>query len=62
VKAALFFHAEGRDELAGRYLATARELGAPTDGAERVFREGLIRQLRPDPAPAAGTPPKPKKP
>lgn len=44
VKAALFFFCEGREDLARRYLATAHELKGHADGAERIFREGLLRQ------------------
>lgn len=43
VKAALFFFCDGHDELARRYLATAKELGADISGPERVFREGFLR-------------------
>ncbi|HXX93219.1 MAG TPA: hypothetical protein VEN81_06265, partial [Planctomycetota bacterium] len=42
-KAALFFFLDGRDDLARRYLATAKELGLDIAEAERVFREGLLR-------------------
>ncbi len=47
VKAALFFFCEGREDLARRYLATAHELKGRADGAERIFREGLLRQAAP---------------
>jgi hypothetical protein len=60
VKAALFLHADGREDAARRFLATAKELGAAADGAERIFREGLLRQVRP--AVPAAAPERKKKP
>jgi len=47
LKAALFFFCEGRDDLAKLYLATARELNAPADAAEKVFRQGFLRAAMP---------------
>lgn len=45
LKAAVFFFGEGRDDLAALYLATAREKSAEIDAVERLWREGLLRQL-----------------
>jgi hypothetical protein len=47
LKAAFFFFCEGRDDLAKLYLATAKELNAPTEAAEKVFREGILRSATP---------------
>jgi hypothetical protein len=41
--AAMFFFAEGRDDLASTYLATAKEKGADAEAVERTWREGLLR-------------------
>jgi hypothetical protein len=45
LKAAIFFYGEGRDELAALYLATAKEKGAEIEEVERIWREGLLRQV-----------------
>jgi hypothetical protein len=54
--AAMFFFAEGRDDLASTYLATAKEKGADVAEVERVWRDGLLRA-----AIWAAAQPKPKK-
>ncbi|HEX7899365.1 MAG TPA: hypothetical protein VF950_16485, partial [Planctomycetota bacterium] len=54
--AAMFFYAEGRDDLASTYLATAKEKGADVAETERVWRDGLLRA-----ALWAAEKPKPKK-
>ena len=43
LKAAMFYFAEGRDDLCSTYLATARAKGADITAAERVWREGFLR-------------------
>jgi hypothetical protein len=43
LKAALFYFAEGRDDLCSTYLATAKDKGADIAAAERVWREGFLR-------------------
>lgn len=57
LKAAMFYFAEGRDDLSATYLATAKEKGADIAAAERVWREGFLRA-----AIWAAAQPKPKTP
>ena len=54
--AAMFFFAEGRDDLASTYLATAKEKGADVKDVESVWRDGILRA-----AIWAAAQPKPKK-
>ncbi len=43
LKAAMFYFAEGRDDLASTALATAKEKGADISSLEQAWREGFLR-------------------